>query len=137
MLSNVRCSSEKGKIGAAGQPGVLTCLGYVISRGWFVPFQRKLWITYLSWICCQQVAAAVAGAALVGAAVTEAATVLLCSLADARAERRAQAALAQQLAALVARAVAEPSSSLEFMPKAKVSRLHALMEDYGPSTAVY
>ena len=63
-----------------------------------------------------------AGAALVGAAVTEAATALLGSLADARAERRAQAALAQQLAALVARAVAEPSSSLEFLPKAKARR---------------
>ncbi|KAK9834159.1 hypothetical protein WJX81_003591 [Elliptochloris bilobata] len=66
-----------------------------------------------------KVAAAVAGAALVGAAVTEAAGALLSGLADARAERRAHAALAQQLAALVARAVAEPSSSLEFVPASK------------------
>lgn len=57
-----------------------------------------------------------AGAALIGAMVTEAATALLGVFADARAERRAQAVLAQQLAALVARAVADPSRrSLELV----------------------
>lgn len=103
-------------------PGV--CFIWVCSA---VPDGRRLFLDMcISWLVCSavrharrsqaetrrslQVAAAVAGAALIGAVVTEAATALLGVFADARAERRAQAVLAQQLAALVARAVAEQPS---------------------------